>query len=1317
MKIDQIIAYKRRLEWQKSQRKAMDKHLVHLVRQTEVYTGDISRHLNKNVAVGPLGCSEGDITSSLQEKRDCHGSEPNRRGFHNATLNLGTRKEGDASSTCLEATNNWRTEESGIFRPFILDSAIKLRPYQQTGLNWLVSMHERRLNGILADEMGLGKTLQTIALLAHLATHRGLWGPHLVVVPTSCLVNWEFELKRFCPSLKIVTYYGAAKARKQLRTGWSRASAVHVVVTSYQLAVQDASIFRRKKFYYLILDEAHNIKNFDSRRWRTLLAFQAQRRLLLTGTPLQNSLMELWSLMHFLMPHLFRSQHEFSYWFANPLQYAVEGKSRVSADLVKRLHAVMRPFVLRRLKKDVAKQLPGKYEHEVCCRLSRRQQLLYEEFMTRNSTRCAMTNKRGGGNNLVSMMNIVMQLRKVCNHPDLFEPRSVLAPLVLPRLILAVPRVITEPLFSTTTMACNLFCPCMLHLDPYLCSSIWALLAPTCLVLDKAPITLNDASLGAAAAVPLDESNREIRLGAQHASVAILLRHVRSSKSALNALMSTNQSSYASDFISRAFRSSAPLVTAWRAIPARPCGALNNQVEANRQRYVASDALRQLLESNATFAARYAASIGSIRRFAFVVPAVLSYSPVLIKVRSGSGKSETGSMSSCSCLRHSQPDIDVTRAALTLLGHATLALCVSFPDRSLVQWDSGKFHKLAPLLRQLKQHAHRCLIFTQMSRMLDVLETFLCWHGHSYLRLDGGTPPGDRQRLMDRFNSDTSIFCFVLSTRSGGLGVNLTGADTVIFYDSDWNPAMDAQAMDRAHRIGQTRDVHIYRLVCGSTIEENILIKARQKQRLELVTITEGKFNSGQLRETHTPSNNRTRTLPMMQARVDLGERDIAAAMAQLEDAVDVRDAHAAAAEAASQAQEFDDTLASRQQDGCDGSGVCFPKSKEAREANEDESLEAEFSAWQQQIGPDPDTLTKSLNAVERRALRERENHFFANTQGESTSAKFLAPAERRLMEMIKKENSTDEAVLDVDTLELLKEKEELRACSEGDLLATDLYFESDIPESRGSEGEFLKRRRLAKLAKRERRWTGAAWELRIDAKTSDPFWYNIDTAEATWLKPLVIQRRDSYLQASLGGFANMPREVSLLVITMCEPIPTRHACALVCRNWAMACSEDHLLVKVLPIECLGEASCEGYHQGLAQCKFSPTFRNAPSSRTKSCAFFASLNCAVNAARPGETIILGAGNYWENEIDLRVTAEVRIIGDAIMPERVIIELAGAIQWSASNGALVGVMLRRPGVSMKATSALVLKSGRLACHRIIIDNAGGGGAAITIHHGT
>ncbi|CAN0001554.1 unnamed protein product, partial [Ectocarpus fasciculatus] len=153
----------------------------------------------------------------------------------------------------------------------------------------------------------------------------GVWGPHLIVVPTSCIVNWETELKRFLPGFKVLTYYGNAKQRKELRTGWTKLNAFHVCITSYQLAVQDASSFKRKKWYHLILDEAQNIKNFKSQRWQTLLTFNSQRRLLLTGTPLQNSLMELWSLMHFLMPHVFRSRKEFSYWFSQPLTHMVEG--------------------------------------------------------------------------------------------------------------------------------------------------------------------------------------------------------------------------------------------------------------------------------------------------------------------------------------------------------------------------------------------------------------------------------------------------------------------------------------------------------------------------------------------------------------------------------------------------------------------------------------------------------------------------------------------------------------------------------------------------------------------------------------------------------------------------------------------------------------------------------------------------------------------------------------------------------------------------------------------------------------------------------
>jgi len=167
-----------------------------------------------------------------------------------------------------------------------------------------------------------------------------------------------------------------------------------------------------------------------------------------------------------------------------------------------------------------------------------------------------------------------------------------------------------------------------------------------------------------------------------------------------------------------------------------------------------------------------------------------------------------------------------------------------FPDRRLLQYDCGKLQELAVLLHRLKAGGHRALIFTQMSKMLDVLESFLNLHGHTYVRLDGATKAETRQILMQRFNTDPKIFCFILSTRSGGVGMNLIGADSVIFYDSDWNPAMDAQAQDRCHRIGQTREVHIYRLVSQHTVEENILKKSDQKRYLDFLAIQSGGFTT-----------------------------------------------------------------------------------------------------------------------------------------------------------------------------------------------------------------------------------------------------------------------------------------------------------------------------------------------------------------------------------------------------------------------------------------------------------------------------------------
>ncbi|XP_048149252.1 helicase SRCAP-like isoform X2 [Corvus hawaiiensis] len=375
-----------------------------------------------------------------------------------------------------------------------------LREYQHIGLDWLVTMYEKKLNGILADEMGLGKTIQTISLLAHLACEKGSWGPHLIIVPTSVMLNWEMELKRWCPSFKILTYYGAQKERRLKRQGWTKPNAFHVCITSYKLVLhtwgtpggtpghtwgcfrafwtgffwgsdltcvspvlpaqgwtkpnafhvcitsyklvlQDHQAFRRKNWKYLILDEAQNIKNFKSQRWQSLLNFNSQRRLLLTGTPLQNSLMELWSLMHFLMPRVFQSHREFREWFHNPLTGMIEGSQEYNESLVKRLHKVLRPFLLRRLKVDVEKQMPKKYEHVLRCRLSKRQRFLYDDFMGQASTKATLAS-----GHFMSVINVLMQLRKVCNHPDLFEPRPVTSPLVTPGLSLATPALVLRAL-------------------------------------------------------------------------------------------------------------------------------------------------------------------------------------------------------------------------------------------------------------------------------------------------------------------------------------------------------------------------------------------------------------------------------------------------------------------------------------------------------------------------------------------------------------------------------------------------------------------------------------------------------------------------------------------------------------------------------------------------------------------------------------------------------------------------------------------------------------------------------------------------------
>lgn len=352
-----------------------------------------------------------------------------------------------------------------------------LREYQHIGLDWLVTMDERKLNGILADEMGkllkdekflknskflflyslgLGKTIQTIALLAHLACIKCNWGPHLIIVPSSVMLNWEMEFKKWCPGFKIMTYYGSQKERKMKRIGWTKVNAFHVCITSYKLVIQDHQSFRRKKWKYLILDEAQNIKNFKSQRWQLLLNFSTERRLLLTGTPLQNNMMELWSLMHFLMPNFFESHRTFEELFSKPMAGMVEGNLEYNESIIIKLHKVLRPFLLRRLKSEVEKQMPKKYEHVVMCRLSNRQRFLYDDFMSRTRTRETLAS-----GNLLSVINVLMQLRKVCNHPNLFEVRPTTSPFRMDQVNMTVPSMVYnivqyDPLENIDLVALNL---------------------------------------------------------------------------------------------------------------------------------------------------------------------------------------------------------------------------------------------------------------------------------------------------------------------------------------------------------------------------------------------------------------------------------------------------------------------------------------------------------------------------------------------------------------------------------------------------------------------------------------------------------------------------------------------------------------------------------------------------------------------------------------------------------------------------------------------------------------------------------------------
>lgn len=716
--------------------------------------------------------------------------------------------------------NTFSTTKVRTKLPFLLKHS--LREYQHIGLDWLVTMYEKRLNGILADEMGLGKTIMTIALLAHLACEKGIWGPHLIVVPTSVMLNWETEFMKWCPAFKILTYFGSAKERKIKRQGWAKPNSFHVCITTYRLVIQDAKAFKRKKWKYLILDEAHLIKNWKSQRWQTLLNFNSKRRILLTGTPLQNDLMELWSLMHFLMPHLFQSQQEFKDWFCNPISGMVERQEQVNKEVVDRLHNVLRPFILRRLKQDVEKQLPKKYEHVICCKLSKRQRNLYEDFIASSETQATLAS-----GNFLGLINVLMQLRKVCNHPDLFEGRPIISSFDMLGLEQQVCSDICcilkgVPYSAIDLVGMNLvFSQLEFVMNSWEFDHVSKIATPSSLIQEIG--NLRDEELGRTVHRQEPKQRRNIFEEIQHALHEERLRQARGRAAAiawLNTLRCKRKPVYGMD-LRRVLTIEHPVYDVHKK-GNNPSCYLESSSRLADLVLLPSQWCQKLLDL--------------IESFVFAIPAARAPPPILWCSKSGSSVLS----------RPTLEDNNIKELSVLLepLRPVIVRRQLFFPDRRLIQFDCGKLQELAILLRRLKSEGHRALIFTQMTRMLDVLEAFINLYGYTYVRLDGSTQPEERQILMQRFNTNPKIFLFILSTRSGGVGINLVGADTVIFYDSDWNPAMDQQAQDRCHRIGQTREVHIYRLICERTIEENIIKKANQKRALDDLVIQSGSYNT-----------------------------------------------------------------------------------------------------------------------------------------------------------------------------------------------------------------------------------------------------------------------------------------------------------------------------------------------------------------------------------------------------------------------------------------------------------------------------------------
>ncbi|RDB29552.1 putative DNA helicase INO80 [Hypsizygus marmoreus] len=739
----------------------------------------------------------------------------------------------------------------------------QLKEYQLKGLNWLATLYEQGINGILADEMGLGKTVQSISLLAYLAETHDIWGPFLVVAPASTLHNWQQEITRFVPRLKALPYWGNVKDRATLRKFWSKKeisynqdAPFHVLITSYQLVTQDQQYFQRVKWQYMILDEAQNIKNSSSVRWKTLLGFQCRNRLLLTGTPIQNSMQELWALLHFIMPSLFDSHDEFNEWFSKDIENAAENKgSKLNEHQLRRLHMILKPFMLRRVKRHVQNELSEKIEKDIYVDLSARQRSLYNALLSHVSVADLIEKAShiGDADSARSLMNLVMQFRKVCNHPELFERADVVAPFSFSKFGRSGPIAREGDSISlaySTRNPIEFSIPELFYLDGGLLD------VPS----DKLAPSFHNSSLPKIFSIwSIDWIHKSLQ--EEVASSFSFLRMLDISATEAHSLhmaplirrrllavgeemKALSNSSYDldSDFAAHSATSMMKLALTPRLVDLEVAKGLPDL------RHISSSAWDESCLSR-----------HDLRWFVppVVAPPITAYCADRTFLESQAqlldGPLETlafyglppqiqDSEAACNLYQDRIPSISplglIQASPFNQLPMSTMQV----PEAKRLIYDSAKLARLDSLLQELKHGDHRVLIYFQMTRMMDLMEEYLIYRQYKYLRLDGSSKLEDRRDMVIDWQTRPDIFVFLLSTRAGGLGINLTAADTVIFYDHDWNPSNDAQAMDRAHRLGQTRQVTVYRLITKGTIDERIVQLARVKKDVQDIVVGNKNF-------------------------------------------------------------------------------------------------------------------------------------------------------------------------------------------------------------------------------------------------------------------------------------------------------------------------------------------------------------------------------------------------------------------------------------------------------------------------------------------